>query len=90
MAFVITNSAKHCSLVQGHKAVAERIRPAGDQPFMPSLRTCNSSRSMPASAPFGIASTVMLHDGLRASVRVPGDVADRQQVAAGAIKQRLI
>ena len=29
----------------------------------------------------------MLHDGLRAPVRVPGDVADRQQVAAGAIKQ---
>jgi hypothetical protein len=29
----------------------------------------------------------MLHDGLRGSVRVPGDVADRQQVAACAIEE---
>ena len=34
-----------------------------------------------------IAGAIMLHDGLRASVRAPGDVADRQQVAAGAIEQ---
>src|SRR5277367_3051055 len=35
----------------------------------------------------GIAGAVMLHDRLRASVRVPRDVADRQQVAACAIEQ---
>ena len=34
----------------------------------------------------GVAGAVVLHNGLRASVRVPRDVADRQQVAASAIE----
>jgi hypothetical protein len=52
MAFVITEDpeyyyTKHHSIVHGYRR--NEIRPVGDQPFTPSLRTCNSRRSMPAS-----------------------------------------
>jgi len=41
--------AKDPKIVQVYEPL-KSVRPIGDQPFIPSLRTCNSSRSMPASA----------------------------------------
>jgi hypothetical protein len=77
-----------------HHRIELGYKPAGEMRFGRSSISPSSLPYVPQFKPVdagigavGITGAIMFHDGLRASVRMPGDVADGQQIAAGTIEQ---
>ena len=64
--------------------VQHRLTPASRHSFFPDLQHQAVNAGIGAGR---VAGAIVLHDGLRALVAVAGDVADREQIAAGAIEQ---